>query len=271
MSEQQNNQEKKNKRRGGIIAFFYAVTVIAMLFLIAFKGVQDEFFEIEMGMEANQGVAESGGMIESGSESPTEEQPASSSESSAPSADEPVYTEESDVDMTAPDEEAVRSESDNTGESSTDNSSTPNESPSEEESPTVNIGALFNKDKVKDGPPSDDDGQPNVLDGGGPNPGDGDLDGIKGFGDNPLGNGDGISKYIPTNNTDYRGKIYVEVTVDKAGNVTGAKVKGNLSDPGWTALETEVIAAAKKWKFPAISNNTNLQRKGEIIFNFEKQ
>lgn len=271
MSDQQNNQEKKNKRRGGVFAFVYTGVVIALLFLISFKGVEQDFIEIVMGMEANQGQNETGGMVESGSVTPSEEHASSSDNASAPSADDPVYTEENDVDMTAPDDEPVRSENNNDGESSNESSENPTDAVSEEENPSIDDRGLFNPNAVNDGPPSDDDGQPNVHDGGGPNPGDGQLDGIKGYGDNPLGNGDGLSKYIPQNNTDYRGKIYVEVTVDKAGNVTSAKVKGNLSDPGWTDLETEVLAAAKKWKFPAISANTTLQRKGEIIFNFEKQ
>lgn len=271
MKNEAKKEEKRDKIRGYIVAGTYAVTVILLLFLIAFKGVQEEFIEIEMGMEPNSGFAETGGMVESGSIAEDQEQPASEESSSSPSSTEPVFTEENNEDISAPEESPSETETDVSNEAGTDDNANADETSEESNTPSPDNRALFNKDKVKDGPPSDDDGRPDVLDGGGKNPGDGELEGVKGYGDNPLGNGDGLSKFIPTNNTDYRGAIYVEVTVDKQGNVVDAKVKGNASDPGWSVLETEVLAAAKKWKFPEFSGNTSLKRKGELVFNFEKQ
>lgn len=271
MNKSAKKDEKRDKIRGYIFAGTYTVAVILLLFLIAFKGVQEDFIEIEMGMEPNSGFAESGGMVESGSIAEDQEQPSSEESNSSPSSTDPLLTDENDVDLAAPEENSSETEtnvSDNTGVNNDANS---DEASEETNSPTTDKRALFNKDKFQDGPPSDDDGRPDVLDGGGENPGDGELEGVKGYGNNPLGNGDGLSKFIPTNNTDYRGEIYVEVTVDQQGNVVDAKVKGNLSDPGWSVLESEVIAAAKKWKFPEFSANTSLKRKGELVFNFEKQ
>ncbi len=262
---------KKDERRGVIAAIVYTIVVIILLFLIAFRESPIEFIEITMGMEANQGVSEQGGMVESTTVTEETEADAASSEAeAAPSQSEPLYTEENDIDYTVPDaQEVVNENSNDDGSANSDETSTTDESNSESNS--VNNSAIFNPDIFNNGPSSDDNNNPDVLDGGGPNPGGGELDGVKGYGNNPFGNGDGVSKFVPQNNTDYRGKIYVEVTVDKNGNVTGAKVKGNLSDPGWTVLEAAVLEAAKKWTFPSTSVSTTLSRKGELVFNFEKQ